>query len=238
MSKITEKIIQRNYEKELINSVLEDFKRRREERFTLEKQWKLNLNYLAGNQYSEVDMTGEIKEEEKYYGWQSRSVFNHIAPIIESRLAKLSRVRPSMSVRASSGEDSDLKTAEISSEILKATYQRTALDKTILKATSWSEALGTAFYKITWNDKKGKALGEKDGATIKEGDVEITAVSPFEIFPDSLFHSDIDDNKSIIHARAVDIDTIEELYGITVKGEDIYWELEDFDNLQPLVRQP
>ena len=221
MSKITEKIIQRNYEKELINSVLEDFKRRREERFTLEKQWKLNLNYLAGNQYSEVDMTGEIKEEEKYYGWQSRSVFNHIAPIIESRLAKLSRVRPSMSVRASSGEDSDLKTAEISSEILKATYQRTALDKTILKATSWSEALGTAFYKITWNDKKGKTLGENDGATIKEGDVEITAVSPFEIFPDSLFHTDIEDNKSIIHARAVDIDTIEELYGVVVKGEDI-----------------
>ena len=36
----------------------------------------------------------EIYRQEKQYYWQEREVFNHIAPIIEARLARLSRVRP------------------------------------------------------------------------------------------------------------------------------------------------
>ena len=230
MSTLNKDYIKKNTEREIINSVLEDFERRREERKFLERQWKLNLNYLAGNQYCEVDLTGEIKEEERYYGWQSRSVFNHIAPIIDTRLAKLSRVRPSFSVRASSGEDKDLKTAEISTEILNSTYQRVSLDKVIKQATLWSETLGTSFYKITWNDKKGRALGEKDGVKIKEGDVEISAISPFEIFPDSIFSSEMEDLKSIIHARAMDVDLIEEIYSKRVLGEEI--DVFSFDKLE------
>lgn len=221
MEKISKNTLKKKQEEDLIKSVFEDLDNRRKDRFSIEKQWKLNLNYLAGNQYCEVDMRGEVKEEEKYYGWQSRSVFNHIAPIVETRLAKLSKVRPSMSVRASSSEDCDLKTAEISTEILKATYQRNSLDSVISKATVLSEALGTSFYKITWNNKKGKALGEKDGVEIKEGDVEISAISPFEIFPDSIYHTDIEDMQSIIHARAVDVSVIEEQYGVLVLGENI-----------------
>ncbi len=221
MAAITKNYLEKSLEKEIIKSVFEDFERRRQERKFLERQWKLNLNYLAGNQYCEVDLTGEIKEEEKYYGWQSRSVFNHIAPIVDTRIAKLSRVRPSFSVRASSEEDRDLKTAEIGAEILNSTYQRLSLDKTVKKATLWSETLGTSFYKVTWNDKKGKVLGEKDGVKIKEGDVEISAISPFEIFPDSIFHSEIEDLKSIIHARAIDVDVLEEVYSRRVIGEEI-----------------
>ncbi|MBO5926129.1 MAG: hypothetical protein J6Q38_01035 [Clostridia bacterium] len=221
MNKLNENLLIKNMESDVISSVFEDYERRRQERLFLEKQWILNLNYLAGNQYCEIGLTGEVKEEEKYYGWQSRSVFNHIAPIIDTRLAKLSRVRPTMSVRASGSEDRDLKTAEISSEILNSTYQRISLDNTIKKATVWSESLGTAFYKITWNDKKGKLLGKKDGDEIKEGDVEITAVSPFEIFPDSIFKSEIEDLKSLIYSRAVDVNEIEEIYGKTVAGSDI-----------------
>ena len=221
MQSINNERLQKNLENEIIKSVFEDFELRRQERKFLERQWKLNLNYLAGNQYCEVDLTGEVREEEKYYGWQSRSVFNHIAPIVDSRIAKLSRVRPSFSVRASGEEDKDLKTAEISTEILNSTYQRTLLDKTIKKATLWSETLGTSFYKVTWNDKKGRVLGEKDGEKIKEGDVEISAIPPFEIFPDSIFHSEIEDLKSIIHARALPVDEIEEIYGKLVKSEEI-----------------
>ncbi len=221
MEKISKTLLKRKQEEDLISAVFEDLESRRKDRFSIEKQWKLNLNYLAGNQYCEVDMHGEVRQEDKYYGWQSRSVFNHIAPIIETRLAKLTKVRPSMSVRASSSEDSDLKTAEISTEILKATYQRNALDSVISKATTLSEALGTSFYKITWNNKKGKLLGEKDGMAINEGDVEISAISPFEIFPDSIYHSELSDMQSIIHARAVDVNVIEEQYGVLVKGEDI-----------------
>ena len=206
---------------ELVASVKEDFIKRREERRGLEQQWNLNINYLLGNQHAEIAPDGQVREEDSYYYWQNKNVYNQIAPIIETRLAKLSRVRPMMSVRAASGEDCDLKAAKIASDLLDATAGRVELDSVISKATLWSETLGTAFYKIMWNGDKGKQLGEINGASVKEGDVDVIALSPFEVFPDSLFREEISDLKSIIHARAVSVDDIYMIYGQRVDGEDI-----------------
>ena len=168
MVKINSKTYEDKRLQELASEVVSDFERRREERKSLEEQWKLNLNYLAGNQYCEISPTGEVREENKYYGWQSRSVFNHIAPIIDTRLAKLTRVRPKMSVRAFGGDEEDLKTAQISSDILNSTYQRKEIDSVISKATRWAETCGSAFYKITWDNNLGKKIGAKDGESVFE----------------------------------------------------------------------
>ena len=120
MKKIKEKTV-KELEREIASEITSDYLSRREMRRSLEQQWRLNVNYQSGNQYCEISPSGEVLEEQKYYGWQSRSVFNHIAPIIDTRLAKLSRVRPTMSVRAVSSEEGDLKTAVVSSDILKST---------------------------------------------------------------------------------------------------------------------
>ena len=208
------------YLETLVSSVIEDFNARRQERFNYEKQWQLNVNYLMGNQYAQITPTGEVLEEEKTYYWQSRSVYNHIAPIIETRLAKLSNIRPIMSVRASSPEDSDIKTAELSSEILNSAYQKLCLDEKINEACSWAENCGTAFYKIIWNNNGGSSY-ELDGEKVYEGEVDVSVIPPFEIFPDSLYRSKIEDCKSIIHARAVSVNDVEALYGVQLSGEEI-----------------
>ena len=208
------------YKETLVNSVIEDFNARREERSSIERQWQLNINYLMGNQYAEITPTGEVKEESKTYYWQSRGVYNHIAPIIEARLAKLSVVRPVMSVRASGPEDNDLKTAEISTEILNSAYYRLNLDEKIAEACMWAENCGSAFYKIIWNSNLGNEY-EYEGEKIAEGDVDVSVVSPFEIFPDSLFKTNINDCKSIIHARAMDVDDVKALFGVELQGEEI-----------------
>ena len=217
-NKVDEKL---EYERKIAEEITADYQARREARSGLERQWRLNLNYVAGNQYCEISPTGEVMQEEKYYGWQSRSVFNHIAPIIDTRLAKLSRVRPTMSVRAVSSEEGDLKSAVVSSDILRSTTQRLELDKIIQDATAWSEVCGSCFYKVDWKENSGKILGEKDGVPIFEGDVAVQVISPFEIFPDSLFTSDIKELNSIIHARAVSVNELNRLYGKNFEGEEL-----------------
>ena len=205
---------------ELVAEVKADFEKRREERRSLEQQWNLNMNFLSGNQYCDIAPNGEVVDDENYFYWQNRNVYNHIAPIIETRVAKLARVRPVMSVRAAGGDEADLKTARITSDVLNATCNRVELDAVISKATLWSETLGTAFYKVMWNADGGKKLGELDGKSVSEGDVEIIAVSPYEIFPESLFKSELAEQKSVIHARAVNVDDIESAYGVRVEGEE------------------
>ena len=209
------------YKQDIVASVYEDFEIRRKERLLLEQQWQLNLNYYYGNQYCEVAPNGEIREEDKYYLWQSRNVYNHIAPIVDTRISKLERVKPKMSVRASGGDEVDLKTANISSDILNATFERLNVSSLVSQATVWSEITGSAFFKITWNNFGGKELSSKDGKKVYEGDIKVDVLSPFEIFPDSISHANIDDCKSIIHARAMHIDDISAIYNKQVKGEDI-----------------
>ena len=83
---------------------------------------------------------------------------------METRLAKLSRVRPTMSVRAATGEDGDIKTAKLTSRLLESACQKIDLNQIIAQATGWSEICGSVFYKIVWDGDLGKTVeGKKEG---------------------------------------------------------------------------
>ena len=151
---------------DMINALYDDFYSRQRERGQIERQWELNLNYLAGRQYCEIAANGEVEEEDKYYYWQDRNCYNHIAPIMDSRVARLTRVRPVMSVRASGSEESDVKTAKLTTAVLNSSYGRLNIDDEIFRATVWSETCGTAFYKVTWDNSAGRKTGTKDGKPV------------------------------------------------------------------------
>lgn len=210
-----------NFRDEVLSDLFADFYSRQDERRKLEKQWELDLEFLAGNQYCEISPRGEVEEEEKYYYWQNRGAFNHIAPIIDSRVAKLTKMKPIMSVKAAGAEESDVKNAKLATALVNSSYQRLSLGDVISKTTGWSESCGTGFYFIGWNPDAGKLLGEVDGKKVFEGDVVVESVSPFEIYPDSLCYENIENCESIIRARAMKTADVERLYGITVAGEDV-----------------
>ena len=207
---------------ELAKEVIEDFKYRQQERKRFEANWQQNINFFVGNQYCSINANNDIVDFEKQFFWQEREVYNHIAPIVELRLSKLSKVRPSMTVIPFSDSDNDINCAKVSKNILKATSYKLNLSKTISEATVWSELCGTAFYKITWNNLKGNTIGiDENGAQINEGDIQLDVVSPFEIFPDSSTYNSIDDCQSIMHVRSYNVDTIKDIWGVEVEGEDI-----------------
>lgn len=205
----------------LVSEVLNDFKRRQNERKPYEANWQLCMNFLMGNQYCEVGYGGEVEEFEKQFFWQEREVYNHIAPTLDIRLAKLQKVRPTMSVMPSSTDDSDIKTAKLSKKILNSIYSRYDISNVINEATKWSEVTGTSFYKVIWDDKKGEKIATDNGECVNLGDVDITVCSPFEIYPDNTCTQKIEDCQSIIHAKAYHVDEIKKMYGIDVKGEDV-----------------
>lgn len=205
----------------LVEDVREDFERRRAARRTLERGWELNMNFYCGNQYCDLSPDGEIVEEDKAFYWQSRRVFNHIAPTVDTRCAKLEKSRPELEVRAFSDEEADVKCARMSSNVLRAAAEKIDLDEIISRATIWSEVCGTAFYKITWNPAAGVVVGESDKGKIREGEVCVTPLSPFEIFPDALNAERMEDVRSLIHAKALPVAEIYERFGVSLPGRDI-----------------
>ena len=221
MKKSQVKDNQERFYEDVVKSVTEDFLKRQSERRAVERQWQLNLNYLSGNQYCEISASGEVEETEKYYFWQSRNAYNHIAPVIDTRISKLSRNIPVMSVRAQGEEEGDIKTAKLTSALLKSAYSRVNLNETIAKATKWSEVCGTSFYFIGWDENAGKCLGEYQGQKVFEGDIRVEAVSPFEIFPDSICAENISECSSVIRARAVRVQDVYSRYGVLLDGADV-----------------
>lgn len=205
---ITPQSAQAEKDRQTALAVRKDYERRREERRSTEAQWTLNSCFLAGRQFVEIGPMLDVVDTLPEYAWEERQVYNHIAPIVETRLSKLASVRPVMSVRPASSSESDLKTANASTKILQAVTSKMETDNIISRATTWSELTGSAFYKVTWEGGK-------------TGDVKITAVSPYEIYPDNLSAEGMDGVRSIIHARAVPTADILSAYGVSVEAEDV-----------------
>lgn len=206
----------------LAQEIEADFEARREKRRKLESGWLLNMNFFSGNQYCDISPLGGVEEEDKQFYWQSRRVFNHIAPMVDARTAKLTRLRPTLKARAFSDEDGDLRAAKLASGILSYVKERIGLDRTISSVTLWAEICGTGFYKTVWDELGGRQVGQsEDGLPVYEGEVQIAAVSPFEIYPDRLDAESMDAVQSLIHAKVVPVSYVAEKFGVVVQGKDM-----------------
>lgn len=193
------------FAEDLVAEIKKDFAARQKMRRPYELSWQLNMNFVMGNQYCQITPKGSIEQEDKYYFWQEKQVYNHIAPIVETRLSRLNRVRPRPIARPFSNSDADVNSAKLSTKILDSARDRTHLDELVTRATAWSEVCGTAFYKISWN----------------EDDVNVSVCSPFEIYPDSNVAQSLDDCRSVIHAKVFPRTEVENKWGVALKGETI-----------------
>ncbi len=207
---------------DIVKQTLADFESRVADRKCFDSQWQLNMNFYMGNQFCDVGYGGLVREIDKQYFWQEREVFNHIAPLIDIRLSKLSNIKPKMYIVPATNDESDIYTAKVGKKILNSVTSKMNITSKINQATKWSEICGTSFYKITWNSNLGQVVAiEENGNKIKTGDVEISVCSPFEIYPDSSTHENLEDCQSLIHAKAYSVEQIKQMFGIDVQGKDI-----------------
>lgn len=208
-------------ENKLVKEVLEDFNKRAMARKSFDNIWKMNMNFLMGNQFCSVSYNG-VEESEKQFFWQEREVFNHIAPIFDIRYAKLSNNMADISIIPASNEEKDKNSAKVCKKIYQSVKEKLNLKNLTNKAIKWAEVCGTVFYKIGWNNLKGAVVGKDEkGKDIRSGEVEVSVISPFEIYPDSSVSETIDDCQSIIHAKAYSVAQIKSMYGIEVEGKSV-----------------
>ena len=107
----------------LAGEIQREYERRREERRMIELGWRLNQNFLMGNQYCDIiQETGELIDSPEGAEWEMRSVYNMIAPIVETRLAKLGRVRPGLTVRPLTEDAADISNAKLATRPLRASF--------------------------------------------------------------------------------------------------------------------
>ena len=200
-----------------------ELERRKNERQPLELQWQLNYNFLMGNQYCDINLvTHEIETYEAAQPWMQHEVFNRIAPLIETRLAHLQKVTYAMTVKPRTDDLDDLDKADVSTAILRYIQASTAFESRKNTALYWSELTGTAFFMSWWDPNASTSLSrEKTAGDIVDGDLAWGVLSPYEVYPESIYKQDISDQSSVIVDQVMTSREIYSLYGVKVKGHSV-----------------
>lgn len=214
---------------EFVSYVKAELERRRSERQAHELQWLLNANFVAGHQYCEIHPGSmEIRDIETETDTEERGVYNRIAPIYDTRMANLRNVRYAMTVRPATGEDDDIEKAAIATDLLRYTQRELNWEELKSRIYDWSELCGSAFVLSWWDASRGPEVRSsegtpvcrEDGSTLHEGDLACGLLTPYEIFPESVYKETVAEQRSILVDQVLHIDEIYERYGLRVKGSD------------------
>ena len=223
------------FKEDIIKKVLDDLETRRTERSALERQWTLNANFLVGNQYCDINpYRGDIEQLEPVYDWLEREAFNQIAPLIETRIANLKKINYLMKVKPATNELDDYAKAEVSSNILQYTQKASDFETKKNTMIHWNELCGNCFWLSWWDKDKGEKFATKtvidedeNGNTRKrevaffQGDIDYGLITPYEVFPESVFKQSVEAQRSIIIEQVKTVEDIYDLYGIKVEGTSI-----------------
>ena len=223
------------YKEDVISKVMDDLTKRKSERQILEQQWTLNANFLAGNQYCEINTyRGDIEQLEPVYDWLEREVFNQIAPLIETRIANLKKINYMMKVKPATNELNDYDKAETSTSILQYLQKSSDFESKKNTMIYWNELCGNCFWLSWWDKDKGEKIAvktivetdengkeRKKETALYQGDLDYGLITPYEIYPESIFKQGIEAQRSIILEQVKTVEDIYDLYGIKVEGNAV-----------------
>lgn len=224
------------FREDIINDVLERLQKRKDERSILERQWTLNANFMMGNQFCDINpyRGNEIQQLEPVYDWLEREAFNRISPLIETRIANLKKIKYLMTVKPSTNELDDYEKADVSTAILRHTQAATNFETHANTMIAWNELCGNCFWLSWWDKDKGEkyaiekniTIGENGLPTVEEvayyeGNLDYGLITPYEIYPESIFKQGMQSQRSIIIEQVKTIDEIRDLYGIKVDGGSV-----------------
>lgn len=132
-------------------------------RASMESQWKLNLAFYKGRQYSYYNRsTRRIEslpvEDGEKPRYRVRLVSNQIIAGAHSLLAKFTKTKPNLFASPASGSDSDVKAAQMAEKLLEHWWKDLCLDDRLEEAILWSIITGQGYWKISWDEHAGKSM--------------------------------------------------------------------------------
>ena len=153
------------YQEEILKEIEDKLSATEYERQAYQRQWFLNIAYLAGKHYVKYnEALRKLIEIRDVPSWRVRMVVNILAQHFQTRLAKLLKARPICNVMPASQERRDELAAQVGQTVLEYYDGELNTPQTHTRMWSWVLSCGTAFKHPYW-----------------EEDLIIDVVSPFEM---------------------------------------------------------
>jgi hypothetical protein len=134
----------------------------KQQRFLLDQQWRLNLAFYNGKQWSYIDRLGRLQSLSTSDGDKPRHIVrlvsNQIMSGSHSLLSKMTKTKPIISATPGSASDHDVKAAQMAEDLLEYWWQDMHLDDALEEVLLWCIIAGQGYWKITWDPHAGKAM--------------------------------------------------------------------------------
>lgn len=164
---------------------LDYFKKRfgqaKQARARFEPDWFLNLSFLVGDQWVWWNRS-RLDRIPKMQG-RVLLVDNRIRGVVDTRVARQMKSRPSYQATPFSLDESDVESARLGEKICEADYIEQELGRKLHTALIWKEVSSAGFWKIYWDKTKGEAqtfvldpqtnqpLADSNGRPIRQEDL-------------------------------------------------------------------
>ena len=224
-----------NTRSDIESYILSELERRRDERRDIELQWQLNANFLYGNQRCDINIRSHTVEQysDPCDGLE-KEIYNQIEPLAKTRAANLGKISYAMTVKPRTSEIDDISKAKVSTSILRYKQSTSDFSRFITSLIHWAEITGTAFVLNWWDTRAGDMVGEittleeddygqpaEKKEAVFSGDVNYGMLTPFEVFPETVYKETVEDQRSIITEQVMSVEDIYDIYGIKVDGRAI-----------------
>lgn len=190
--------------KEIVSWVQTEYQKMKSYRQRARRQWDVNLEMYGGNQYiqnlsKDGRTTGRIGTPPSARH-RERSVTNRIRPMIRTEITKLTSQKPSVTVVPASGEDDDLFAAQAAEAVWQFLQEHLNFQWTMERNAFWTAICGNGFTKTWWDSKKRDTLFKNIMGMPTVGNIQIKAVTPYNIFVPDLLCEDIEDQTHVFEA--------------------------------------
>jgi len=226
-------------ELEKCSKVTQEVQDIRENRSVYEKQWLVNIAFLFGKQYFQVEKKDNMNMSttEERVLWEvkklarkgkTQRVGNYILPLFRSLLSKMTLMKSTVNIDALTNSERDRASAKVAQEVAEDFWlninksnpvmcqDSAGMQLVLNKLFTYLLGIGHGYLKPYYNPQgQGKAyLENKVLDRAKIGCLESKVLHGFNVYEDPGRRFLIE--KSIMH-----VDDIEAQYGIKVKGEEI-----------------
>lgn len=136
--------------------LVKKFKEIERGRADLEREWKLNLEFYKGNQYSFFNKSSRRVEtlptdDGDKPRFRIRLVSNQIMPGTSAMVAMLTKTKPTIWATPGTGSQASIRKAQAADDLFEYWWQHFGLHQKLVEALTWSTVTGQGFWKITWD---------------------------------------------------------------------------------------
>lgn len=160
----------------------------------LKQMWMAyhGCHFADFNESHQVQFSGE-------QGELVNLAINHMRNLSEHMINMITATRPSMEARSVNTDSKSLMQAKLANGLLDYYMREKRLENYLKRAVEYAVVLGSGYVKLEWNATIGELYEVIDGYEIREGDIEFSNLSPFDVMFDS---SREDDNHDWVLCRS------------------------------------